>query len=332
MSVTTPPLGIVFSYLALLENRKCIKELIVKWSPDTEKIIPALIERYSTPGTVISLILSSITTIISLIFLVMHLQIRETDNYVNYILIQAALTGFLVIGVSGIAWVLFSLNSIFESLLAKVWLSLAVSAGVIFSRLNAVEFFSTNFPFPPSYMPFAFSLATLIFTFSFSAFVLAALAVAFEFMFIVFLLIFDFKNKRMLTGLLFAISFGGFLGSYSAALAMIQGITNKGQLFMIKAAERYDFTQHHMCQVEKHETVLFIENVSDRAIAATFPAPLKGNKISLQNISGDTLASYRPTHFHTVPCNPISVSRKDVGWCGTAQRYGFCKTAPELPK
>ena len=174
-SITVPPAGIIFSYMALRENKECIRRFIVKISPDTEKIIPALIERYNDPKTIISLVIFSITTIGGLILLISHLHVQETDDYVNYILEQVALTGILVIGVSGIAWVLFSLDSVFASLLAKVAVSLAVSACVIFSRLSAVDFFAANFPFPPSYLPFSFGLATLIFAFSFSAFAYAVL-------------------------------------------------------------------------------------------------------------------------------------------------------------
>lgn len=323
-SVTIPPAGIIFSYMALRENRENIRRFIIKTSPDTEKIIPALIERYNDPKTIFSLVIFSIATIGGFILLVSHLHIQGTDDYVNYILKQVALTGILVLGVSGIAWVLFSLGSIFDSLLAKVGLSLAVSACIIFSRLNAVDFFAANFPFPPSYAPFSFGLATLIFTFSFSASAFAALAIIFEIVFMLFLFIFDFKNNKKITYFLFFISFFGFAGSYSAALAMIQGISNKGPLFMLKAAERYDFTTNHMCQTEEGETILFIDNVADRAIAATFPHFPEDKKISPHDISDDILKNYLPTNFRTVHCNPLSEPRKDAGWCGNHQRYGFC--------
>lgn len=331
-SITIPPAGVIFSYMALRENKESIRRFIVKISPDTEKIIPALIKRYNDPKTIISLVIFSIATIGGLILLISHLHIQETDDYVNYILEQVALTGILVVGVSGIAWVLFSLNSVFASLLAKVGVSLAVSACVIFSRLSAVDFFAANFPFPPSYLPFSFGLATLIFAFSFSAFAYAVLAIIFEVIFLLFLFIFDFKTNKKTTYFLFAISLAGFIGSYSAAQAMIQGISNKGPLFMIKAAERYDFTTNHMCQVQEGETVLFIDNVADRAIAATFPPPPQSEKISPRNISDATLKSYLPTHFRTVRCNQLAEAQKEAGWCGSPQRYGYCDADGKLRK
>ena len=184
------------------------------------------------------------------------------------------------------------------------------------------RFFAAIFPFAPSYLPFSFGLATLIFAFSFSAFAYAVLAIIFEVIFLLFLFIFDFKTNKKTTYFLFAISIAGFIGSYSAAQAMIQGISNKGPLFMIKAAERYDFTTNHMCQVQDGETVLFIENVADRAIAATFPPPPQGGKISPRNISDAILKTYLPKNFRTVHCNPLSEPRKEAGWCGNS--YGFC--------
>lgn len=323
-SVTIPPAGLIFSYMALRENRESIRRFIIKTSPDTEKIIPALIARYNDPKTIISLAIFSIATIVGFFLLVSHLQTQETDDYVAYILKQVALTGILVTGVTGIAWVLFSLGSLFESLLAKVGFSLVVSACIIFSRLNAVDFFAANFPFPPSYAPFSFGLATLIFAFSFSAFAFAALAIVFEIFFMLFLFIFDFKNHKKTTYFLFFISFAGFAGSYSAAQAMIQGISNKGPLFMLKAAERYDFTTNHMCQTQEGETVLFIENVADRAIAATFPPPPEGKKIAPRDLSDDILKTYLPTNFRTVHCNPFSEPRQEPGWCGNSRGFGFC--------
>ncbi|UQV43482.1 hypothetical protein KIV45_16090 [Janthinobacterium lividum] len=170
----------------------------------------------------------------------------------------------------------------------------------------------------------SFGLATLIVAFSFSSFAFAALAIIFEFIFLSLLFIFDFKKEAKRVFFFFIISISGFTGSYSAALAVIQGISNKGQLFMIKAAERYDFTQNHMCQAREEETVLFIENVSDRAIAATFPTPPEHSKFPTRNISSDILKSYFPTNFRTVHCNPLSEPRKETGWCGNSQGYGFC--------
>ena len=330
-SITVPPAGLIFSCMALSENRERIKRLIIEISPDTEKIVPALIERYNNPKIIISLVIFSTATIGGLILLVFHLQIPATDDYVDYILKQVALTGILVTGVSGIAWVLFSLGSIFDSLLAKVVFSLAVSACIIFSRLSAVDFFAAIFPFPPSYIPFSFGIATLIVAFSFSAFAFITLALVFEVIVMLFLVVFDFKKNKKTTYFLFFISFAGFAGSYSAALAMIQGISNKGQLFMIKAAERYDFTTNHMCQARDGETVLFIENVADRAIAATFPAPPEGEKISPRHLSDAILKTYRPGNFRTIHCNPLAEPRQETGWCGNSQGFGFCD-ADRMPR
>ena len=85
-SITIPPAGIIFSFMALRENKESIRKFIVKISPDTEKIIPALIERYNDPKTTISLVIFSIATIGGLILLVSHLHVQETDDYVSYIL------------------------------------------------------------------------------------------------------------------------------------------------------------------------------------------------------------------------------------------------------
>ncbi|MDO8039221.1 hypothetical protein [Janthinobacterium sp. SUN137] len=320
----TPPLGIIFIYMALHENKDGIKSIIEEVHPGIEKIGKNISKRYAKPRTMILLSIFFIATLISFSFLASHLNTPETDDYVNYIFVQMALTGIFASGIVAIAWVLLSLKSIFKSLLAKVLLSLVVSACIIFSRLGAVEFFSANFPFPPSYMPFSFGLATLISAFSLSAFAFAALAIIFEFIFLSLLFIYNFKKEAMRTLFFFAISLAGFIGSFSAALAIIQGTSNKGQLFMIKAAERYDFTQNHMCQAREGETVLFIDNVADRAIAATFPPPPKKNKFPTRKISDDILKSYLPTDFRTIHCNPLAEPRKEAGWCENPRRYGFC--------
>lgn len=321
---STPPLGIIFIYMALHENKEGIKSIIEEVHPGIEKIGKDISRKYATPKTMILLSIFSAATATSFFFLLSHLKIQETDDYVNYIFTQMALTGIFASGIVAIAWVLLSLASMFNSLLSKVLLSLVVSACVIFSRLGAVEFFSANFPFPPTYMPFSFGLATLISAFSLSAFAFAALAIIFEFIFLFLLFIFNFKKEAGRISFFFIISLSGFAGSYSAAQAMIQGISNKGQLFMIKAAERYDFTQNHMCQALKGEAVLFIENVSDRAIAATFPPPPMKDKFPTRNISDEILKSYLPTNFRTIHCNPLVEPRKEAGWCDNPRRYGFC--------
>ncbi|UQV43483.1 hypothetical protein KIV45_16095 [Janthinobacterium lividum] len=129
---TTPPFAIIFICMALHENKACIRRIVEKIHPGIEKFGKNIAARYANPKTIILLSIFFTATATSFAFLASHLRIQETDDYVNYIFIQMALTGIFASGVVAIAWVLLSLNSIFKSLLAKVLLSLVVSACIIF--------------------------------------------------------------------------------------------------------------------------------------------------------------------------------------------------------
>lgn len=172
-----------------------------------------------------------------------------------------------------------------------------------FSRLLAIDFFSMHFPFPASYMPVSFGIATIMLAFAFTFVVFALLAFIFEIGMLLLLSLNDFKNPLFVTSVVATVFAVGFIGAYSASIAVFQGIDSKGQLLLIKLAEKYDFTTNHLCEAHDNESVLFIDNVADRAIAATFP---KIRKIPPRKISERSLNEYMPANFHMVRCNPIS--------------------------
>jgi hypothetical protein len=198
--------------------------------------------------------------------------------------------------------------------------SAIVSACVVCARLLAIDFFSTVFPFPPSYAPIAFGIATTLLAFSFTSIVFAFLALLFEVYFL-FVLSSNFKKNVVMNSLLVVASVLGLSGAWFTTYAMFEAINPKGQLLIVKLAEKYDFTTNHMCAVGKDEAVLFIDNVADRAIAASFP---NVGDVAPKKLTKPGVAKYMPTGFHTVRCNPLDSATSSSGWCDKRSRYGYC--------
>lgn len=266
--------------------------------------------------------LSSLAVILSVALLFEHLRASNAVNdYLDYGLKQVLLTVMLGVSILALAWVLLPLETMFKSLFVKFVASIAVSACFLFARLLATDFFSTHFPFPPSYMSIAYGLAIIIIATSFASIVFALLTLLFECIALVALGARDLSINKYATLFFTFVSFLGLVGAWIASTAVFEGIHPKGQLLMVKLAEKYDFTTNHMCEAYVGESVLFIDNVSDRAIAATFP-PIKN--INPKTLAGKNLKKYLPTNFHTVRCNPLSAVAKNPGWCEKSSRFGFC--------
>ncbi len=309
--ITTPPLGLAVVWMLIgsspptllaLRRLKISTRKAIRLS--AKEISSLVIKKFQQPHVQLRIAILLIVEIYSLYLLFSHLQIRETDDYLWYAFKQIAFTGLLIISILGLAWVAFSLGSVFESLFAKVVVSLAISACILFCRLLAIDFFSEHFPFPAAYLPVSFSIATIVLAFAFTSLIFAVLAFIFE---MAMLLTFGktgFKRHTFTKLIASVVFFTGFIGAYITTFALPQGVLAKGQLLFIKLSERYDFTKNHMCEAKPEESILFIDNVADRAIAATFPQHGK----TPTRISDKELKDYMPKNFHMVRCNPMPLA------------------------
>jgi hypothetical protein len=277
---------------------------------------------YRRSQTISLIIVCSIAILIGLSLLISHVNVETTDDYLSYGLWQVAITGFLALSISALAWVLFSIEFAFRSWFVTVAFSAIVSVCVVSARLLAVDFFSTVFPFPASYAPIAFGIATTLLAVSLTSIVFAILALLFEIYFLV-LLSSNFKKNVVVNLLLTAASVLGLFGAWFTTYALFEAIDPKGQLLIVRLAEKYDFTTNHMCATKAGETVLFIDNVADRAIAARFP---EVKKVAPRKLTKTAVAEYMPTDFHTVRCNPLDAAPSSAGWCDKPARYAYCQS------
>lgn len=276
---------------------------------------------YCRPRVVLAISACSSAILLAVLVLAHHVNIEATTDYLSYGLWQIAITGFLAISIGALAWILFSIEFAFKSTFVTLILSVIVSACVVCARLLAIDFFSKTFPFPPTYTPVAFGIATTLLTASIASIIFAALALLFEIYFL-FLLDIKFKKNRIINFMLLTASGLGLFGAWFTTYALFEAIDPKGQLLIIKLAEKYDFTSNHMCDARGDEVVLFIENVADRAIAAKFPMV---NTVRPKNITKDGVGMYMPTRFHTVRCNPVDPVINKADWCDKGARFGYCQ-------
>lgn len=279
-----------------------------------------ILDYYCRPRTVVAISACGSLIILAVLILAHHVNIEATSDYLSYGLWQVAITGCLAISIGALAWILFSIEFAFKSTFVTLIISVIISTCVVCARLLAIDFFSKTFPFPPTYAPVAFGIATTLLTASITSIVFALLALLFEIYFL-FILGSKFERNKIINILLLIASAVGLLGAWLTTYALFEAIDPKGQLLIIKIAEKYDFTSNHMCDASSDEVVLFIENVADRAIAARFPDV---GTVRPRNITKDGVGKYMPTSFHTVRCNPIDPAINKAGWCDQGNRLGYC--------
>lgn len=277
---------------------------------------------YSRPRTVLLIVACTISISVAIFFLISHVNVEKTSDYLSYGLWQVVITGFLAISIGALAWVLFSIEFAFRSVFVTLVLSAIVSGCIVCARLLATEFFSKIFPFPPTYAPVAFGIATTLLAASFTSIVFAFLALLFELYFLS-VLGGNLKKNKFITGVHIGASALGLFGAWFATYAMFEASNPKGRLLIVELAENYDFTSNHMCDAGNDELVLFIDNVADRAIAAKFP---KVGMVSPKSLAKDGVDKYMPTRFHTVRCNPIDLPVNNAGWCDKPSRLGYCQS------
>lgn len=281
--------------------------------------------RYSRPSMLVSILLISGGILILIACIHSHIRTAPGESYFNYGLKQAALTLLLAFLTTWLFWVVVPVQRLLSNLLATGFVSVLVAASVLLSKLAAVEIFSAYFPFSLSYVPISFNVATVLLAFSFTAFGFVVLAVLFELA--VFLILFlDVAKAPRTTVLLLVASLSGFVGAWVSASGMQQALQVRGRLFMLDIARIYDFTSNHMCDTREQESVVFIDHVSDRAIAARFPSMAT---MTSWDPSEDDLAHYAPYGFRAVRCNAVEESGKPAGWCDDPARFGFCNVRHE---
>jgi hypothetical protein len=343
-SVTNPPIGFLIAASLVSSKRKSIFAARA-WVRDTRKatqnpfltklywrfrhnVWPPLRasgrtiwQYYCRPQTVALIIFCCIAILLGTWLLIDHVNIETTSDYLSYGLWQVAITGFLALSISALAWVLFSIEFAFKSVFVTLLFSAIVSACVVCARLLAIDFFSTVFPFPAAYTPIAFGIATTLLAVSLTSIVFAILALLFEVYFL-WVLGSNFKKKVAMNILLVGASMLGLFGAWFTTYALFEAIDPKGQLLIVRLAEKYDFTSNHMCAAGKDEVVLFIDNVADRAIAAKFP---EVKNVAPRKLARMGAAKYMPTGFHTVRCNPLDSAVSSIGWCDKPFRYGYCQ-------
>lgn len=345
-SVTAPPIGVLIAFsLARAQQRKSkfafrarLRESRTKQScgllnklyfwfrraiwPHLRRSKRTIWEYYYRPATVVFILCCAAAILLSILSLISHMNAEATSDYLSYGLWQVAITGILAVSICALAWILFSIEFAFRSVFVTLVLSAIVSGCIVCARLLAIDFFSTIFPFPPTYAPVAFGIATTLLTASLTSFVFAFLALLFEIYFL-FVLGSNFKKSILINTMLVVASGLGLFSAWFATYAMFEGIGPKGQLLIVKVAEKYDFTSNHMCDAGNDEFVLYIGNVPDRAIAATFP---RIGTLSFKGLAKDGVSKYMPTKFHTVRCNPIDSSVRNAGWCNKQSRFGYCQS------
>ncbi|MCA1325143.1 hypothetical protein [Herbaspirillum sp. alder98] len=278
-------------------------------------------ERYGSPGASIKILIFSMCILASTGYLILHLTQGTIENFFIHSVVQIAITGVIGASVIGLAWVILPLDKLFSSTYVKVLVPVLISICIWLGKLSAIEILGTYFPFPPSYISNTYAIATLLCAVVSSSLVFAVLTIIFEVVMLLFLWSQD-KGKKLIPHLiLVAGCMAGFFGANLVTTAVFEGMSAKGRLFMLQIAEKYDFTKNHMCQANDSESVLFIENIADRAIAVRFPTVTETIN---RRITSDDLAFYAPQGFHTIRCNPVSQSDDHPRWCSSPDRFGFC--------
>lgn len=319
--LVVPPIGLGYAIFFLSELNLVTKAIegISSWAHE----FGALLERkYSSPMTILGVVVFTFFSVIAIYGLATHMKAIRTDNLLQHMFVQLLLTGALCSTIAALSWVVLPLEWLFKTTFSKVIASLIASASVLLARLIAIEFFSAVFPFPPTYLATALTIATIVIAFAFAGFLFLFLAFIFEIGIFVVLLLSDTAASWKVKSILMMATLTGLVGGLILSIVLSEGLRPRGQLFFVKMAETYDFTKNHMCASDEDTTVLFIENMPDRAIAASFPAL---DVVELRNISSERLNRYMPTGFRTVKCNPIESESRAPSWCSNPTRLGFCE-------
>lgn len=301
--------------------RKATRFLRTQVRPRIDALNVHIAEHFRQRGTRTRTIAWAFVVVAALVMLLTHVRTAIVNDYVAFGWQQGVLTFVLGVSNLGLFWVSSPVRPTVKGLFVTVVGSLVISATLLHARGVAIDFFSSYFPFPVSYLPMSYGVGVVLMAFAWASLLFAIFALILEVAMLLLLLIADFKKYRWSAVFPPAVCSILFLSSLVTALAIEQAVTVRGQLFMIALAAQYDFTSSHMCDADASEKVLFIDSAPDRAYAATFPS-LKG--LAPRGLSPNTLARYLPVKFHTVRCNPLDDSNAHRRWCKGKDGFEAC--------
>lgn len=183
-----------------------------KLRPRVRAINTHVVARYRQPKTGAGIFLCTIAILLALVWLFSHMRAETTDDYIGFSLKQAALTLVLAISILALFWIVFPIARAFKSLFVTAVATFLVSACILVSRLFAIDFFSSHFPFSVSYLPVAFGVGTVLLAFAFTSVIFIGLAALFEICMLLVLPVADFKRDLWITYMLVFASALGLLG------------------------------------------------------------------------------------------------------------------------
>lgn len=245
------------------------------------------------------------------------------SSFLEYLLQEDIIIAWLFFSILGYCSKLGILTPLTSGRTRKIFLSALGISALAFGHILLIEFLSSRFPIALTTLTQTIYIGAFLKTLSSIGLATIIAAGAFELGLLILVTTTPKKGKALTIAPLAIAHIAIITCTMILGKALVEishGTT--GNLSIIYIAKTLDFTSNHMCNAKEDESVLFLDGVQDRALAAHFPElPAR----PLREISTERINAYMPTNFRIVSCNPVDRS-PDVGWCNDTlpRRKGYC--------